>query len=353
MSVIIATGSAGLVGSETSRFFHDKGFDVVGIDNDLRRYFFGDEASTAWNRRRLEEDLPRYVHEDIDIRDQDAVDRVFSRHGHAIAGVVHTASQPSHDWAAREPMTDFSVNATGTLVLLEATRKHCPEACFIFVSTNKVYGDTPNRLPLVEQAERWDLDPAHPFCADGIDETMSIDASTHSLFGASKAAADLLVQEYGRYFQLNTGSFRGGCITGAGHSGAELHGYLSYLMRCCLEERPYTIFGYKGKQVRDNIHALDLVNMFWHFLQAPRAGEVYNAGGSRAIHCSLLESIHMCEEISGREMKTTYSESNRLGDHIWYVSDIGKFRGHYPEWRFAYDLPRILEEIHQGWAERL
>jgi CDP-paratose 2-epimerase len=353
MSVVIVTGSAGLVGSEAARFFHEKGFDLVGIDNDMRRHFFGEGASTAWNRARLEADLPRYVHEDIDIRDQDAMDRVFSRYGGEVAAVIHAASQPSHDWAAREPMTDFSVNATGTLVLLEATRKHCPEACFIFTSTNKVYGDTPNQLPLVELPERWDLETTHPFYAEGIDESMSIDASTHSLFGASKAAADLLVQEYGRYFQMKTVSFRGGCITGAGHSGAELHGYLSYLMRCCMEGRPYTIFGYKGKQVRDNIHARDLVEMFWHFLQAPRSGEVYNAGGSRAIHCSLLESIRLCEEIVGREMTTTYSDAARVGDHIWYVSDIGKFRRHYPEWKFEYDLGQILEEIQQGWAERL
>jgi CDP-paratose 2-epimerase len=353
MSVVVVTGSAGLVGSETARFFHEKGFDVVGIDNDLRRYFFGDDASTRWNRARLEAELPRYRHRDLDIRDESAIDGLFADLGRDVHSVIHTASQPSHDWAAREPLTDFSVNATGTLVLLEATRKHSPEACFAFTSTNKVYGDAPNRLPLVETKTRWEIDSSHPFHAEGIDESMSIDASTHSLFGVSKAAADLLVQEYGRYFGLKTGAFRGGCITGGSHSGAELHGYLSYLMRCCLEEREYTIFGYQGKQVRDNIHARDLVKMFWHFAQAPRAGEVYNAGGGRAVHCSLLESIRLCEELSGREMKTEYSETNRIGDHIWYVSDVGKFRRHYPEWCLDYDLRRILEEIRDGWDERL
>lgn len=353
MTVIVITGSAGLVGSETATFFHEKGFDVVGIDNDMRSHFFGDAASTNWNRDRLEAKLPRYTHHNIDIRDEAAVDRLFARYGRDIITVVHTASQPSHDWAAREPLTDFSINATGTLVLLEATRKYCPDACFVFTSTNKVYGDTPNKLPLIEQETRWEIEPSHPFFAEGIDESMSIDTSTHSLFGVSKASADLLVQEYGRYFGLKTGSFRGGCITGGDHSGAELHGYLSYLMRRCMEGQKYTIFGYKGKQVRDNIHAHDLVNMFWHFSQAPRVGEVYNAGGGRNTDCSMMESIRLCESISGREMTTEYSDNNRIGDHIWYVSDIGKFRSHYPEWNFKYDLQRILEEIRQGWEERL
>ena len=353
MSVVVITGSAGLVGAETARFFHQKGFDVVGIDNDLRSYFFGQDASTRWNRDRLEADLARYTHHEIDIRDEAGIDALFGRHGRDIETVVHAASQPSHDWAAREPITDFSVNATGTLVMLEATRKHCPEACFVFTSTNKVYGDTPNQLPLVEQETRWEIDPAHAFHAEGIDETMSIDHSTHSLFGVSKAAADLLVQEYGRYFGMKTASFRGGCITGGGHSGAELHGYLSYLMRCCLEGQKYTIFGYQGKQVRDNIHARDLVKMFWHFAQAPRVAEVYNAGGGRTIHCSMLESIRLCQELSGKEMKTEYSDTHRIGDHIWYVSDIGKFRRHYPDWEFEYDLEQILEEIRSSWEERL
>lgn len=353
MSVVVVTGSAGLVGAEAARFFHHKGLDVVGIDNDLRSYFFGQDASTRWNRERLEAELGRYTHREIDIRDEASIDALFARFGRDISTVIHAASQPSHDWAAREPITDFSVNATGTLVMLEATRKHCPEACFVFTSTNKVYGDTPNRLPLIEQETRWEIEPSHAFHAEGIDETMSIDASTHSLFGVSKAAADLLVQEYGRYFEMKTASFRGGCITGGGHSGAELHGYLSYLMRCCMEGREYTIFGYQGKQVRDNIHARDLVNMFWHFAQAPRVGEVYNAGGGRAVHCSMLESIRLCQDLCGKELKTQYSETHRIGDHIWYVSDIGKFRRHYPDWDFEYDLDQILEEIRSGWEERL
>jgi len=347
------TGSAGLVGSETAVFFHEKGYDVVGIDNDMRSQFFGASGSTDWNRERLESALPRYTHENVDIRDGDAIDRLFERYGRDITAVVHAASQPSHDWAAREPLTDFSINATGTLVQLEATRKFCPDACFVFTSTNKVYGDTPNRLSLVEAETRWEVDASHPFYAEGIDESMSIDTSTHSLFGVSKAAADLLVQEDGRYFGTKTGVFRGGCITGGDHSGAQLHGYLSYLMRCCLEGEKYTIFGYKGKQVRDNIHAHDLVNMFWHFIHDPRAGEVYNAGGGRFAHCSMLESIELCESLSGKKMKTEYSDENRIGDHIWYVSDIGKFRRHYPDWDFEYDLNRILTEILEGWEARL
>jgi CDP-paratose 2-epimerase len=249
-------------------------------------------------------------------------------------------------------MTDFGVNATGTLVMLEATRQWCPEAVFIFTSTNKVYGDAPNSLPLVEQESRWEVDPRHAYAKDGIDETMSIDQSKHSLFGVSKLAADVMVQEYGRYFGMKTGVFRGGCLTGGGHSGTELHGFLSYLMRCCIEGRHYSVFGYKGKQVRDNIHSWDLVNMFWHFCQAPRAGEVYNAGGSRHSNCSMLEAIGLCEEISGKKLAWTYSDANRAGDHIWYISDVGKFRSHFPQWSYKYDLRTILEQICSGWQNR-
>ncbi len=267
--------------------------------------------------------------------------------------MIHTAAQPSHDWAARDPCVDFSVNATGTLVLLEATRRYCPNAVFIFTSTNKVYGDTPNRLPLVELETRWEIEDSHPFFERGIDESMSIDQSQHSLFGASKVAADVLVQEYGRYFGMQTGVFRGGCLTGGGHSGTALHGFLSYLMRCCLEGRDYTVFGYQGKQVRDNIHAWDLVNMFGHFARAPRCGEVYNAGGSRHSNCSMLEAIALCEEISGKKLKWTYAEANRAGDHIWYISDVTKFRSHFPEWSYRYELRAICEQIYQGWCERL
>ena len=352
MSVALITGSAGLIGAEAVRFFHAQGFRVVGVDNDMRRYFFGDEASTAWSRQQLEETVPGYKHYAADIRDREAIDRLFAEYGSDIRLVVHTAAQPSHDWAAREPLTDFSVNAVGTLTLLEAARKHCPETVFIFTSTNKVYGDAPNRLPLVEEETRWEIDRSHPYYERGIDESMSIDQSKHSLFGASKVAADVLVQEYGRYFGMRTAVFRGGCLTGGGHSGTELHGFLSYLMRCCVEGRPYSVYGYRGKQVRDNIHSSDLVNMFWHFYQNPRPGEVYNAGGSRHSHCSMMEAIALCEKISGKKLEWHYTETNRIGDHIWYVSDVNKFQTHYPQWSYRYDLHAILEAIYDGWQVR-
>jgi CDP-paratose 2-epimerase len=353
MSIAIVTGSAGLIGNESVRFLILKGFHVIGIDNDMRKYFFGDEASTDWSRKCLEHDFPQnYSHYSVDIRSESAINKIFSTYGTDIDMVIHAAAQPSHDWAAKEPMTDFSVNATGTLVLLEATRKYCPEATFVFTSTNKVYGDLPNKLPLVELDTRWEIEENQPYFENGIDEKMSIDQCKHSLFGASKVAADILVQEYGRYFEIKTGVFRGGCLTGGGHSGTELHGFLSYLMRCCIEKRQYTIFGYKGKQVRDNIHSRDLVNMFWHFHQAPRPGEVYNAGGSRHSHVSLLEAISLCEDISSSKLETVYNETNRIGDHIWYVSDVSKFKSHYPDWDFQYSLNDIIEQIYSGWVER-
>jgi CDP-paratose 2-epimerase len=353
MSVVIVTGSAGLAGSETVERFCALGCDVIGIDNDLRRHFFGDEASTAWNRDSLQRRFPKqYTHLDADIRDQQIVEAAFRRYSRDIALVVHAAAQPSHDWAAHEPLTDFTVNANGTLILLEATRRHAPEAAFIFISTNKVYGDTPNRLPLVELETRWEVDVAHPFAAEGIAETMSLDASTHSLFGVSKAAADLLVQEYARYFGLRTACFRCGCLTGPNHAGAALHGFLAYLMKCTVTGTPYTVHGYRGKQVRDNIHAADLVAAFDQFFRAPRVGEVYNMGGSRFSACSMLEAITLCEEITGRELNWTYSEANRLGDHIWYISDTRKFRAHYPAWRQRYDLRALLEDIYSKNIER-
>ena len=352
MSVVIVTGSAGLIGSETVQHFCELGFDVVGIDNDMRRRFFGDEASTAWNRTLLESRFARqYSHHDVDIRDESAINDIFATYGADIALVVHTAAQPSHDWAAREPFTDFSINANGTLTLLEATRRHSPEAVFIFTSTNKVYGDTPNSLPLIEQETRWEVDPAHPFWI-GIDESMSIDQSTHSLFGASKAAADLLVQEYGRYFQMRTAAFRGGCLTGPNHSGTALHGFLAYLMKCAVVGTPYTVYGYKGKQVRDNIHSSDLVSAFSEFFKSPRIGEVYNMGGSRYSNCSMTEAIQLCHEISGKELEWTYTETNRIGDHIWYISDIRKFQSHYPDWRQEYDLQRLAQDIYEKNVER-
>jgi CDP-paratose 2-epimerase len=347
MSIALVTGSAGLIGSETSRRFHEEQLDVVGIDNDMRARFFGPDASTTPVRKQLVATLDRYRHEDLDIREFDAVEALFKSLGRAISVIVHTAAQPSHDWAARDPHTDFHVNATGTLNLLEAARRHCPEAVFIFTSTNKVYGDTPNELPLVENSQRYEIDPAHRFFV-GIDESMSVDQSKHSLFGASKLAADMLVQEYGRYFGLRTACFRGGCLTGPAHAGTELHGFLAYLMKCTVQGKPYRIFGYKGKQVRDNIHSFDLVNAFWHFFQAPRVAEVYNIGGSRHSCCSMLEAIAACESISGRRLDWTYVDDNRIGDHIWWISDVSKFQRHYPGWSYRYDLSAILSQIHDA-----
>jgi CDP-paratose 2-epimerase len=352
MDIVVVTGAAGLVGSESVRFFSGKRFKVVGLDNDMRRYFFGEEASTRWNLRELTEACGQFENRDTDIRDAAAVDRVFAEYGRDIKLVIHTAAQPSHDWAAREPITDFTVNANGTLHVLEAARQHCPDCVFIFTSTNKVYGDTPNRLPLIELDTRWELDSGHPYAMSGIDESMSIDQTKHSLFGASKVAADVLVQEYGRYFGMKTASFRGGCLTGPSHAGAELHGFLAYLMKCAVTGKAYRIFGYKGKQVRDNIHSQDLVGAFYEFFRKPRCGEVYNIGGSRFSNCSMLEAIALCEQISGKRMNTTYVDDNRIGDHIWWVSDVSKFKSHYPSWNLTRDVPAILQEIYSCNGDR-
>ena len=341
---VLVTGSAGLIGSETVRHFAGEGFSIVGIDNDMRSRFFGAEASTQKTRDALRAALPQYQHHDIDIRDAGAINDLFQQHGRELAAIVHTAAQPSHDWAARDPQMDFTVNANGTLNLLEAARNFCPETPFVFTSTNKVYGDTPNRLPLQELTLRWEIAPGHEY-EPGIPETMSIDQTKHSLFGASKVAADVLVQEYGRYFGMPTACFRGGCLTGPAHAGTELHGFLSYLMKCTVSGRSYRVFGYKGKQVRDNIHSFDLVAAFAAFVRAPRVGEVYNMGGSRHCNCSMLEAIELCEEVSGRKLSWEYVEENRIGDHIWWISDVRKFREHYPEWNFRYGLREILEEI--------
>jgi CDP-paratose 2-epimerase len=352
VSVAIVTGSAGLIGGEAVRFFADKGLDVVGIDNDMRAEFFGAAASTTWQRRAIEAACPRYTHVDADIRDEAAMAALFAKYGTDITIIIHAAAQPSHDWAASAPLVDFTVNANGTLVLLEQTRAHCPDAAFAYMSTNKVYGDTPNRLPLVEQETRWEIASDHPFFANGIDETMSIDSTMHSLFGVSKAAADLMVQEYGRYFGMKTACFRGGCLTGPGHSGAMLHGFLSYLMGCVVAGRPYTVLGYKGKQVRDNIHSYDLVNALWHFAQKPASGAVYNMGGGRVANCSMLEAIALCEEIAGRKLDWTYAEDNRMGDHIWWISDTSRFEADYPGWARRYDMRAMLAEIHDGLLDR-
>ncbi|HUI44136.1 MAG TPA: NAD-dependent epimerase/dehydratase family protein [Terriglobia bacterium] len=346
MSVAVITGSAGLVGSEAVRYFAGLGLEVAGIDNGMRAEFFGPEASTDWVRDRLVREVKGYTHFAADIRSEGEIAKVFERYGKAITLVVHTAAQPSHDWAASAPMVDFTVNANGTSVLLEATRKLAPDAAFIFMSTNKVYGDTPNSLPLQELETRWEIEATHAY-REGIPETMSIDHCLHSLFGVSKVAADVLVQEYGRYFGMKTGCFRGGCLTGPNHSGTQLHGFLAYLMKCAVTGAPYTIFGYKRKQVRDNIHSADLIRAFHEFFKCPRAGEVYNMGGGRFSNCSMLEAIELCGQIAGRPLAWTYVDQNRRGDHIWWISDLRRFQSHYPGWKLEYDVPKILEEIYE------
>jgi CDP-paratose 2-epimerase len=352
MATVLITGSAGLIGSEAAEFFLALGFDVIGIDNDMRAHFFGPDASTRWRRDTLVDRFPgRYAHYDIDIRDWVGLGKLFSQRAREIRLIIHAAAQPSHDWAANEPISDFGINAVGTLNLLEMLRHYCPEAVFIFTSTNKVYGDKPNSLPLEELDDRWEIAADHSF-SQGIDETMSIDQSMHSVFGASKVAADVLVQEYGRYFGLATACFRGGCLTGPGHSAAKLHGFLAFLMKCTITGKPYTILGYKGKQVRDNIHSYDLVNAFYHFYRSPRCGAVYNIGGSRHSECSMIEAIRLCEQIAGRKLNRIYNDRNRAGDHIWYVSDVRKFRSHYPDWEYTRDLAGILTEIHDAQVAR-
>lgn len=351
MSTVLVTGSGGLIGSEAVGHFHDLGWDVVGVDNDIRGDLFGPEASTRWMARRLGERFPRYDHHDLDIRDEEAMNRLFAERAGDLELVIHAAAQPSHDWAARNPMKDFTINARGTLVLLEALRRHAPEAVFIFTSTNKVYGDRPNGLPFAETDTRWELPAEHEWF-EGIPETMSIDQSKHSLFGVSKASADLLVQEYGRYFGLKTVTFRGGCLTGPAHSGTQLHGFLAYLMRCVVTETPYTVFGHKGKQVRDNIHSRDLVRAFQHAAGSVTPGSVYNIGGGRDSNCSMLEAIELCERIAGKKLLWSYEEDHRVGDHIWWISDLSSFRSDHPEWTLEYDVPAILREIHDQNRDR-
>jgi CDP-paratose 2-epimerase len=344
---VIVTGSGGLIGSESVRHFAESGYDVVGIENDMRAQFFGPDASTRRTSERLVEDYPdefRWV--ELDIRDADGVRRLFAKHAPDLALVVHTAAQPSHDWAASDPQTDFGVNANGTLNLLEATRHEAPDATFVFCSTNKVYGDLPNYLPLEESETRLDLPESHRYYR-GIDTTMSIDGSMHSLFGVSKAAADLAVQEYGRYFDIPTVCFRGGCLTGPNHAGAELHGFLAYLMRCVVTGTRYTVFGYGAKQVRDNIHSADVVRAFDEFHKSPRVAAVYNLGGGRASNCSMLEAIELCEEIAGRELDWVLSDQARMGDHRWWISDLAQFEAEYPDWQLEYDVDAMLREIYE------
>lgn len=351
MAVALVTGSGGLIGSQAAYYFAAKGYDIVGLDNDMRSYFFGQESSTRSTIDQIQRDLrEKYRHHSIDIRDRVGLDKLFERFGPDISVIIHAAAQPSHDWAAKEPFTDFDINAVGTLNLLEATRNHSPEAAFIYCSTNKVYGDLPNELPLMELDRRFEIDSSHQYF-NGIDESMSIDTSLHSIFGASKLAADVMVQEYGRYFGLKTVSFRGGTLTGPAHSPAELHGFLSYLMRCVMEGRIYNLFGNKGKMVRDAIHSFDVLTAFDAFVQNPKHGEVYNLGGGRESNVSHIEAFELAEAITGFEPKINYLDESRIGDHIWYVSDMSKFRQDYPNWRMTYDIERILLEIfdaHKG-----
>ncbi|HKS98974.1 MAG TPA: NAD-dependent epimerase/dehydratase family protein [Rugosimonospora sp.] len=352
MTIALITGSAGLIGSAAARHFAGLGLHVVGVDNDMRRYFFGPDGSTADTADRLARDLgSSYTHHHTDIRDRDALRQLFAHYGLDITLVVHTAGQPSHDWAVREPFTDFDVNATATLNVLECARRHCDRAAVVFCSTNKVYGDRPNTLPMVERGTRWEIDPAHPY-ADGVTENMSIDACLHSIFGVGKVAADIAVQEYGRYFGMRTATFRCGTLTGPAHAAAELHGFLAYVMRCAMQRRTYTIYGYQGKQVRDAIHSDDLVAAFDAYWRDPRPGEVYNMGGGRRANISVQEAIALAEQITGQPMTTRYLPNPRVGDHIWWISNTGKFAQHYPGWKLTYDVPAILTQIYDANSDR-
>ncbi len=341
----IITGSTGLIGSSTCEYYLNKKRSIIGIDNDLRKYFFGINGSNKWKEKKLRKDK-NYKHYSVDIRNKLKIFEIFKKYKKKIKAVIHTAAQPSHDWAAKEPFTDFDVNANGTLNLLEALRKYCPNASFVFTSTNKVYGDTPNFLPLEEKKLRYEIKKSHKFFKKGIDETMSIDHTTHSIFGASKAAADLLVQEYGRYFNLKTVTFRGGCLTGENHSGAQLHGFLSFLIKSIINNKNYSVFGYKGKQVRDNIHSTDVVSAFDEFIKKPlRGGKVYNLGGGRENSCSILEAIKMIEQISGKKSKYKILNKNRIGDHIWWISDNSEFKKDYPRWKIRTKLKKSIEKM--------
>jgi CDP-paratose 2-epimerase len=346
---VLVTGSCGLIGSEVTRWFARLGFTVTGIDNNHRAAFFGPEGDTSWVLRQLQSDISGYRHVAIDIRDREAVLALMEELKPEL--IIHTAAQPSHDRAAAIPFLDFEVNALGTLQLLEAARRSCPESPFVHMSTNKVYGDRPNALPLAELETRWDY--ADPAFEHGIAETFSIDQSTHSLFGASKIAADVMVQEYGRYFGMPTCCLRGGCLTGPSHSGVELHGFLSYLVKCNLDGRQYKVFGYKGKQVRDNIHSEDVASFIFEFWKSPRVAEVYNLGGGKSNSCSILEAFSMAEAVTGRKMNWCYMDENRIGDHICYYSDLRKMQAHYANWKIVKTLPMIVEEITTSWKDRL
>jgi CDP-paratose 2-epimerase len=349
MRDILITGSSGLVGSEVATFFHEQGFRVHGVDNNQRAVYFGPQADTRWNQQRLEKTLLNFRHHELDIRNRQGVLAMVKELKPSV--IIHTASQPSHDRAADIPFDDFDTNATGTLNMLEAARQFCSESPFIHMSTNKVYGDLPNSICLKEFETRWDYDDSA--YVNGIPESLSIDQSKHSLFGASKAAADIMVQEYGRYFNMPTCCLRGGCLTGPNHSGVELHGFLSYLVKCNLEGREYTIFGYKGKQVRDNIHSEDVARFIYEFVKAPRCGEVYNLGGGKANSCSILEAFSITATFTGKQPVYRYVDQNRIGDHICYYSDLTKMKAHYPKWDITKSLPQTIEEIVRSWQSRL
>ena len=344
MNIALITGSCGLVGSESSIYFSKKKFKILGVDNNVRKFLFGKDGDISWVKKNLKKNVKNYVHLNTDIRNFNALKKIFSKYKNKIKIIIHAAAQPSHDWAKHKPFIDFDINAKGTLNLLELTKKYCPNAPFIFMSTNKVYGDNPNHLPLDEKKTRWQIKKDHRF-KNGIDETMSIDNCTHSFFGASKSYADLIVQEYGKNVGLKTACFRAGCITGPNHSGAKLHGFLSYLVKISLKKKKYTLIGYKGKQVRDNIHSHDLVSCFWEFYKKPRKGEVYNIGGGRYSNCSILEALKIVEKISKIKIQRKILKNNRVGDHIWYVSSLRKFKKHYPKWRQIYSTKKIIDEL--------
>ena len=344
MSLVLITGSCGLVGSESVKFFSLKGFDVIGIDNNLRAKFFGKEGDTKWVKNNLIKFHKNYIHKNVDIRNYVALEKLFKKYKKNIKLIIHSAAQPSHDWAKKKPFTDFNINALGTLNLLNLTKKYSYNTPFIFMSTNKVYGDNPNLLPLRELSSRWEISKRHKYFK-GISENMSLDNCVHSFFGASKSYADLIVQEYGKNDGLKTVCFRAGCITGPNHSGAKLHGFLSYLVKSALKRKTYSIFGYKGKQVRDNIHSYDLIKCFWNYFKNPKKGEVYNIGGGRKSNCSVIEALNYVESVANIKIKRIYQNANRVGDHIWYISDTKKFKKHYPSWKQKYDTKKIIEEL--------
>ncbi len=344
MSLVLITGSCGLVGSEAAIFFSKKGFEILGVDNNARKFFFGPDGDISWIKKSLKKKIKNYNHYNIDIRNYNSLKKIFSKYRNQIKLIIHCAAQPSHDWAKNKAFIDFDVNAKGTLNLLELTKKYCSSSPFIFMSSNKVYGDNPNKLPLIEKKTRWEVNKNHKFF-NGIDETMSLDSCTHSFFGVSKTYADLIVQEYGKNIGLKTACFRAGCITGPNHSGAKLHGFLSYLVKSCLTKKSYNIIGYKGKQVRDNLHSKDLINCFWEFFKKPRYGEIYNTGGGKFSNCSILEAINLVESYTNLKIKKKIISRNRVGDHIWYISNMKKFKRHYPKWKQSYSTKKIIYEL--------